>query len=64
MILIDTNVISEAMKPDPHPSVLTWLNDQAAETLYVSNVTMAEMLFGIENDHSNLGGSAGVLSLT
>lgn len=47
MILLDTNVISEAMKPAPHPSVLVWLNDQAAETLYLSSVTLAEMLFGI-----------------
>ena len=47
MIVLDTNVISEAMKPDPHLSVLTWLNDQAAETLYLSSVTLAEMLFGI-----------------
>ncbi len=47
MIVLDTNVISEAMKPEPHPSVLAWLNDQAAETLYLSSVTLAEMLFGI-----------------
>jgi toxin FitB len=47
MILLDTNVISEAMKPAPHPPVLAWLNDQAAETLYLSSVTLAEMLFGI-----------------
>ncbi|KKW48590.1 hypothetical protein NY98_24140, partial [Xanthomonas citri pv. fuscans] len=42
-----TNVVSEAMKPEPHPSVRTWLNDQAAETLYLSSVTLAELLFGI-----------------
>jgi predicted nucleic acid-binding protein len=47
MIILDTNVISEAMKPDPHPSVLAWLNDQTAETLYLSSVTLAELLFGI-----------------
>ena len=47
MILLDTNVISEAMKPEPHPSVLVWLNDQIAETLYLSSVTLAELLFGI-----------------
>ncbi|KKW48476.1 plasmid stability protein StbB [Xanthomonas citri pv. fuscans] len=35
------------MKPEPHPSVRTWLNDQAAETLYLSSVTLAELLFGI-----------------
>lgn len=35
------------MKPEPHPNVRAWLNDQAAETLYLSSVTLAEMLFGI-----------------
>lgn len=47
MIVLDTNVISEAMKPGPHPSVLAWLNEQVAETLYISSVTLAELLFGI-----------------
>ena len=47
MIVLDTNVISEAMKPVPHPAVLTWLNNQGAETLYLTSVTLAELLFGI-----------------
>ncbi len=47
MIVLDTNVVSDAMKPEPHPSVRAWLNDQAAETLFLSSVTLAEMLFGI-----------------
>jgi predicted nucleic acid-binding protein len=47
MIVLDTNVVSEAMKPEPHPAVRAWLNDQAAETLYLSSVTLAELLFGI-----------------
>ena len=47
MIVLDTNVVSEAMKPDPHPAVRAWLNDQAAQTLYLSSVTLAELLFGI-----------------
>lgn len=47
MIVLDTNVISEAMKPAPHPAVLAWLNDQATETLYLSSVTLAELLFGL-----------------
>jgi predicted nucleic acid-binding protein len=47
MIVLDTNVISEAMKPMPHPEVRAWLNDQAVETLYISSVTLAELLFGI-----------------
>ena len=47
MIVLDTNVVSEAMKPEPHPALRAWLNDQAAETLYLSSVTLAELLFGI-----------------
>jgi len=47
MIVLDTNVVSEAMKPAPDENVLTWLNEQAAETLYISSVTLAELIFGI-----------------
>ena len=47
MILLDTNVVSEAMKPEPHPSVRVWLDAQAAETLFLSSVTIAELMFGI-----------------
>ena len=47
MILLDTNVVSEAMKPEPHPAVRDWLDAQAAETLYLSSVTIAELMFGI-----------------
>ena len=47
MIVLDTNVVSEAMKHEPHPAVRAWLNGQATETLYLSTVTVAELLFGI-----------------
>ena len=47
MILLDTNVVSEAIKPEPHPTVLAWLDAQAAETLFLSSITAAELLFGI-----------------
>ena len=47
MIVLDTNVGAEAMKPEPQPAVRAWLNDQVAETLYLSSVTLAELLFGI-----------------
>ena len=39
--------VSEAMKPEPAPTVRAWLDAQAAETLYLSSVTIAELLFGI-----------------
>jgi predicted nucleic acid-binding protein len=35
------------MKPEADPSVRAWLNTQAAETLYLSSVTFAELLYGI-----------------
>ncbi|MCW5770532.1 MAG: type II toxin-antitoxin system VapC family toxin [Rhodospirillaceae bacterium] len=47
MILLDTNVVSEAIKPEPAPAVQHWLDEQAAETLYLSSVTVAELMFGI-----------------
>ena len=47
MILLDTNIVSEAMKPEPHPAVRDWLDAQAAETLFFSSVTVAELMFGI-----------------
>ncbi len=47
MIVLDTNVVSEAMKAAPNPAVLAWLDKQVAETLYLTSVTLAELLFGI-----------------
>ncbi|WP_371345434.1 type II toxin-antitoxin system VapC family toxin [Ancylobacter sp. IITR112] len=47
MILLDTNVISEAMKPTPDDTVRAWLDEQAAETLYLSSVTIAELVYDI-----------------
>lgn len=47
MILLDTNVVSEAMKPEPDGSVAAWLDAQAAETLFLSAVTAAELSFGV-----------------
>lgn len=47
MIVLDTNVISEAMKAEPNPNVRAWLNEQVTETIYLSSVTLAELLFGI-----------------
>ncbi len=47
MIVLDTNVVSEAMRPEPDPAVRAWLNAQAAETLFLPSVALAELLFGI-----------------
>ena len=47
MILLDTNIVSETMRQTPDPVVVAWLNEQISETLYLSSVTLAELLFGI-----------------
>ena len=47
MIVLDTNIVSEAMRATPHPAVRAWLDEQPAETLFLSSITLAELLFGI-----------------
>ena len=46
--LLDTNVISELRKPRPEKKVRAFLASHPLGTLYVSNVTLAEIRFGIE----------------
>ena len=48
MIILDTNVVSEPMKPNGNPSVLAWLDQQVADTLYLTAISLAELLVGIE----------------
>lgn len=47
MIVLDTNVISELWKVEPDSSVLTWIDSQMVETLYLSTITIAELRFGL-----------------
>jgi predicted nucleic acid-binding protein len=46
VIILDTNVVSETMRPRPSPVVLDWLVRQ--DELYSSSVTLAEVLYGVE----------------
>ena len=48
MYLLDTNVVSELRKPRPHGGVLAWLHATAEAELYLSAVTLGEILAGIE----------------
>lgn len=48
MIILDTNVVSEPMKPTGAPAVQAWLDRQAPETLYLTSISLAELLLGIE----------------
>ena len=47
MIVLDTNVVAEPMKADFAPAVCTWLDRQVAETLYLTAVSLSELLLGI-----------------
>jgi toxin FitB len=47
MIILDTNVLSEAMKPTPAAEVLAWLAAQPAASLYTTSITQAEILHGL-----------------
>lgn len=47
MIVFDTNVVSELMRPRPDSAVEAWVADRAATTLFLSAVSEAELLYGV-----------------
>ncbi len=47
MIVLDTNIVSETMRASPHPGVLAWLDARPSRELFVTAVTVAEVLTGI-----------------
>src|ERR1700756_2536969 len=47
MIVLDTNVLSEVLRPEPEPRVLAWLDEQAASAVFTTAVTQGEILYGI-----------------
>ncbi|MFM2121297.1 MAG: hypothetical protein RL722_2765 [Pseudomonadota bacterium] len=46
--LLDTNVVSELRRPRPEPRVLAFVAAQALDSLYLSEVSLAEIRYGIE----------------
>ena len=48
MIVLDTNIVSEPLKPNPDPEVLAWLDRQVPETLYLTTISFAELSAGVE----------------
>jgi predicted nucleic acid-binding protein len=47
MILLDTNVVSEPLRPTPDPRVVQWLDAQPLETVFISVITVAELRYGV-----------------
>jgi predicted nucleic acid-binding protein len=48
VIVLDTNVVSEPMKPGGDHRVESWLDEQLAETLYITSISLSELLLGVE----------------
>lgn len=47
MIILDTNVVSELMRPAPATTVVDWVADQVASESYLTAITLAELLYGV-----------------
>lgn len=47
MIVVDTNVVSELMRPAPEPVVVTWIRQQPRGSLVTTAITLAEIRFGL-----------------
>lgn len=47
MIVLDTDVVSEMMRADPDPRVMTWLGRQPPRDRFITSVTVAEVGYGI-----------------
>ncbi len=48
MTILDTNVVSEVLKPAPSPEVMDWLSGLPREAAYITSITQAELLLGVE----------------
>lgn len=47
MTLLDTNVLSEFMRPEPSAAVVVWLDAQDGEAVFISPVSRAEIELGL-----------------
>ena len=46
--LLDTNVISEWVKPKPHAGVIRWLAEADEDRVFISVISIAEIRRGLE----------------
>lgn len=47
VIILDTNVLSALMRSSPHAAVVRWLDEQPADSIWVTSVTVFEARFGL-----------------
>lgn len=46
--LLDTNIVSEWVRPRPDPGVIEWLENADEDRVFISVITLAELRHGIE----------------
>ncbi len=49
MYLLDTGVVFELRRPEPHPSLVRWITEAPSDQLFLSAATLGEVQAGIEN---------------
>lgn len=49
MVILDTNVISELTRLNPEPRVLVWLDRLTADDVFITSISKAEIIFGLES---------------
>lgn len=49
MIVLDTNTVSETLKPAPSETVISWLAVQQPSEIFITVITQAELLYGVES---------------
>ena len=47
MIILDGNVVSEVMRPQPEPKVIAWLDRQLRESVWLTTISIFEVRFGL-----------------
>lgn len=47
MIVLDTNVLSELMRPQPEPGVVDWFRGQTRSRMFTTAISRGEMLLGV-----------------
>ncbi len=47
MIVLDTSVVSELMRAEPHEQVVEWTDRQPVDEVFITAIAVAELLYGI-----------------
>ncbi len=48
MIVVDTNVLSELLRPEPHANVKSWMSQHPVTSVFTTTITQAEIMYGVE----------------